>query len=224
MARVGGQDDDRGIRLQEFMMTTAPAVPVNQKHRILVIRVVFLAVLPLILFVQPSLPIGSFQHEAIEAVGLMLLLVGVLGRLWSILYVGSVKNQSLMRSGPYSMTRNPLYFFSTLGMTGIGLMLGAVFFAVLLGGLTLVILHVAARREAAFLRATFGDDYIAYERQVPFFWPNPRLYHTSANVTFDSRALRNTLLDALGFLVAIPIVELIDALKNHTDFVLFRVI
>ena len=202
-------------------MTTASVRPVNQKHRILVIRLVFLAALPLLLFVQPRIPIGTFGHEAIEAVGLMLLLVGVLGRLWSILYVGSVKNRDLMRSGPYSMTRNPLYFFSTIGMTGIGLMLGAVFFAVLLGGLTLAILHVTATREAAFLRATFGEAYAAYEREVPFFWPDPRLYKSTDSVTFSSRALRNTLFDALGFLMAIPVVELIDAFKTSMDFVLF---
>jgi protein-S-isoprenylcysteine O-methyltransferase Ste14 len=202
-------------------MTTTPVLPVNQKRRILVIRLVFLAALPLLLLVQPRVAIGSFAHEAIEAVGLMLLLVGVLGRLWSILYVGSVKNRELMRSGPYSMTRNPLYFFSTIGMTGIGLMLGAVFFAVLLGGLTFAILHVTASREASFLRATFGEAYLAYERDVPFFWPDPRLYKSTDTVSFSSRALRNTLFDALGFLIAIPIVELIDALKTSMDFALF---
>ena len=202
-------------------MTATSVQPVNQKRRILVIRLVFLAALPLILFVQPRVAIGTFAHESIEAAGLILLLVGVLGRLWSILYVGSVKNRELMRSGPYSMTRNPLYVFSTIGMTGIGLMLGAVFFAVLLGGLTFAILYVTATREAAFLRSTFGADYAAYEREVPFFWPDPRLYRSTDSVTFGSRALRNTLFDALGFLVAIPIVELIDALKTSMDFVLF---
>lgn len=204
-------------------MAATSVLPVDQKKRILVIRIVFLAALPLILFVHPRLAIGTFGHEVVEAAGLMLLLVGVLGRLWSILYVGAVKNQELMRSGPYSMTRNPLYFFSTLGMAGIGLMLGAAFFAVLLGGLTFAILYVTATREAAFLRATFGEAYTAYERDVPFFWPDPRLYKSSDTVTFNSRALRNTLFDALGFLVAIPIVELIDALKTSMDFALFTV-
>lgn len=204
-------------------MAASSILPVDQKKRFLVIRIVFLAALPLILFVQPRLAIGTFGHEVVEAAGLMLLLVGVLGRLWSILYVGAVKNQELMRSGPYSMTRNPLYFFSTLGMAGIGLMLGAAFFAVLLGGLTFAILYVTATREAAFLRATFGEAYTAYERDVPFFWPDPRLYKSSDTVTFNSRALRNTLFDALGFLVAIPIVELIDALKTSMDFALFTV-
>jgi protein-S-isoprenylcysteine O-methyltransferase Ste14 len=207
--------------MKDRPMASTPVLPVNQKRRILVIRLVFLASLPLILFVQPSLAIGTFAHEVVEAAGLLLLLVGVLGRLWSILYVGSAKNRELMRSGPYSMTRNPLYFFSTIGMTGIGLMLGAVFFALLLGGLTFVILYVTATREAAFLRSTFGDAYTAYERDVPFFWPNPRLYNSTDSVTFSSQALRNTLFDAMGFLVAIPIVELIDALKTSLDFALF---
>lgn len=205
-------------------MTATPVLAVNQKRRILVLRLVFIAALPLILFVQPRIPIGSFQHEVIEAAGLMLLLVGVLGRLWSILYVGSVKNRELMRSGPYSMTRNPLYVFSTIGMTGIGLMLGAVFFAVLLGGLTFAILYVTATREAGFLRATFGQAYADYARDVPFFWPDPRLYKSTDSVTFSSRALRNTLFDALGFLAAIPVVELIDAAKTSMDVVLFTVL
>jgi protein-S-isoprenylcysteine O-methyltransferase Ste14 len=205
----------------EAMMDRSAPHPVNQKRRILVIRLVFLAALPLILFVQPRLSIGSFEHEILEAAGLLLLVAGVLGRLWSILYIGSVKNATVMRDGPYSMTRNPLYFFSTLAMTGIGLMLGAVFFAILLGGLTFAILYVTAQRESAFLAASFGASYAEYAREVPFFRPDPRLYRTSPDVTFSSRALRNSLFDAMGFLVAIPVVELIDHLKMSLDIVFF---
>jgi protein-S-isoprenylcysteine O-methyltransferase Ste14 len=204
-------------------MDQVRSTPVNQKLRIYILRAVFILILPLILFVQPKFAIGTFEHEVVEAIGILFLLAGVFGRFWSILYVGAVKNQTVMTDGPYSMTRNPLYVFSTIAMTGIGLMLGAAFFAILIGGATFAILYVTAKKEAGFLLHEFGDDYRAYAERVPFFWPNPRLYRTAADVSFNARSLRNNLFDALGFLVAIPIVELIDQFKSAYGWSLFSV-
>ena len=43
-----------------------------------------------------------------------------------MLYVGGRKNAELVTTGPYSMMRNPLYFFSLLGVAGVGAQTGSV--------------------------------------------------------------------------------------------------
>lgn len=195
--------------------------PVNQRTRIYIIRATFLLILPLLLFVQPKFAIGSLSHEIFESIGILMLICGVIGRFWSILYIGSVKNKTVMREGPYSVTRNPLYVFSTIALTGVGLMFGGFFFAALVGGATFVILYLTARREAEFLLSEFGSDFEAYAREVPFFFPKPALYRSAPEITFHARSLRNNLFDALGFLAFIPIVELVDQFKTSFEFVLF---
>ncbi|AUH64282.1 isoprenylcysteine carboxylmethyltransferase family protein [Paracoccus zhejiangensis] len=198
------------------------AQAVNQQKRINLLRLAFLLVLPILLFVPPHLPLYSEGHEVIEAIGTLILIAGVLGRFWSILYVGGHKNAQVMQDGPYSMTRNPLYFFSTVAAFGIGLMLGAFSFAILLASVVGTILYITARREAAFLSGHFGADYAAYAARVPFFIPDPRLYHTRTQVMFNARSLRSNLFDALVFLSFIPLVELIDGFKAAISFTGFN--
>lgn len=156
---------------------------VNQQMRINTLRLAFLVILPVVLFVPPRVPVTSLAHEVMEALGVLMLIAGVLGRFWSILYVGGVKNAEVMQDGPYSMTRNPLYASSTLAATGIGLMMGAVSFAVLLGRMVGVILYITARREAAFLRQEFGVAYDAYAaRAVLLARPAPVSHGTGTHV------------------------------------------
>jgi protein-S-isoprenylcysteine O-methyltransferase Ste14 len=160
------------------------------------------------LFVHPA--IDGDPHEVIELAGVGLVLACIAGRMWSILYIGSRKNSDLVTTGPYSMTRNPLYFFSTVGAAGIGLMLGSF---VMTGALMLVAwlaLGATARREADHLRALFGAAYDDYARVTPMFWPKPSLYREPAEASFSPSALKRTFLDGLFFLLLFPVIELIE--------------
>ena len=199
------------------------AKPVNQRIRINLLRAAFLLALPLLLFVTPAVGYGTFGHEFIETIGILILLAGVLGRFWSILYVGGMKNKVVMQDGPYSITRNPLYFFSTVAAFGIGLMMGALFFAVLLGGLVGAILYVTGLKERRFLEAEFGPAYAEYAARVPFFLPDPRLFRTASEATVSAATLRTNLFDALVFLSFIPIVEALDWIKADFGWHLFSV-
>lgn len=188
---------------------------VNQSMRINILRVVMLLMLPVLLFVPPGFGNSGLGHELMEVVGTLLLFAGVLGRFWSILYVGGVKNAQLMMDGPFSISRNPLYFFSTVAATGIGFMMGAFSFALLLGGVVGAILWMTARRESAFLRQEFGPAYDDYAARVPFFFPDPRLFRTTPELTIRTAPLRRNLADALVFLSFVPLVEAIDLFKEH---------
>ena len=149
-------------------------------------------------------------HERIETIGLALILIGIAGRLWATLYIGGRKSAEVVSTGPYSITRNPLYLFSTIAAAGAGAQTGSYVIAGLFMVLCAAAFHLVALREERFLATTLGDDYLAYLNRVPRFVPNPLLYRDDAEVTFQTDRLRATLLDGLVFLAAIPVLEAIE--------------
>jgi protein-S-isoprenylcysteine O-methyltransferase Ste14 len=156
----------------------------------------------------------ELTHERIETLGLVLIVIGIGGRLWATLYIGGRKASEVVSTGPYSVTRNPLYLFSSIAAAGVGAQTGSYTVACLFMLTTAALFHVVALREERFLAATLGDLYLAYKARVPRFWPNPFLYRDAAEVTFQTRRLRVTLLDGLMFLLAIPVLEAIETAQD----------
>ncbi|MDR5653440.1 methyltransferase family protein [Ruixingdingia sedimenti] len=189
--------------------------PVNQKIRIAALRIAFLIALPFVIFSKSVWMETHWIFEMMEVAGIALIIVAVLGRFWSILYIGSRKNKVVMQDGPYSMVRHPLYLFSTIGVAGFGLMLGSVVLTVVLTGLIFAILSITAAKEEAFLRAEFGDAYGDYAARVPRILPNPALFRTEESVTFNVRTLRVNLQDALVFLALIPLADAFEMIKGY---------
>lgn len=187
--------------------------PFVQRKRLIVMRIAAVAAIAFLLFTKPFLNDGSEGHELIELWGLLLVIVCIVGRLWSILYVGGNKNKQLISMGPFSLTQNPLYFFSTVGTVGIGLMFGSTLAAFLMGLLSFVVFRVTANKEADFLLAKFGDDYRAYASRTPKFWPNPFLFRDRAEWSFSTDALKRTFYDGLWFLALFPAIEIVEYLK-----------
>jgi len=183
--------------------------PFNQKVRIAVLRTSFLLFIPLIFLVHPMTD-ESLLNEVMEQSGLLLVITGVLGRFWSILYIGGHKNTTVMQSGPYSMCRHPLYLFSTLGAVGFGLMLQSLVLAMLISVVIFMILNLTATREEAFLRSEFGSAYDDYAAQTPRIIPNIPKFNTTSEVIFNVRHLKTNFFDALVFIFLIPLAELIE--------------
>ena len=156
--------------------------------------------------------VGS--RRALAYLGLCLVLACVAGRLWSILYVGGKKNEELVSTGPFSMSQNPLYFFSTVGAVGIGLLYGSLVAAAVLGVASFLIFRVTAHKEAEYLLGKFGPAYAAYIKTTPRFWPNPLLFRDDDQLQFSTRALKRTFFDGLYFLAIFPAIELIEYLRQ----------
>jgi protein-S-isoprenylcysteine O-methyltransferase Ste14 len=195
-------------------VTTSTARPFNQKIRIAILRIFFLLAIPLILFTRSAWMRQDWLFDILETVGVFLIIGAVLGRFWSILYIGAVKNKMVMQDGPYSICRHPLYFFSTMGVIGFGLMLGSFILAAVLGGVAFVILSRTAAREEGFLRAEFGPAYEAYAARVPRIWPKLSLFQAEPTVTSSLIAVRTNFFDALVFLAFIPLAEIMEEMKQ----------
>ncbi|PAQ03916.1 isoprenylcysteine carboxylmethyltransferase family protein (plasmid) [Mesorhizobium mediterraneum] len=196
-----------------MMSASIAPQPFNQRKRLLVVRALSIAAIGSLLFSRPGWDEASSLHEVVEMIGFVLILVCILGRLWSILYVGGRKNSELAVSGPYSITRNPLYLFSTIGAFGIGLMFGSLIVASALGVCTYAVFGMTARKEETFLRDKFGPEFEAYVARTPRFWPKPWLHQDKHQHTFSTSALRSTFFDALYFLAIFPAIEGIEYLQ-----------
>ena len=202
-------------------MSAVAATPFDQRIRIGLLRLGAVILVPLLVLTRPYVAEEGLAFELMENLGVFLIIVCVLGRFWSILYVGQHKNRSVVTDGPYSITRNPLYFFSTVGAFGVGLLFGKLSLALALGGGVLALLYFTARREQAYLAAEFGADYADYAARVPMFLPDPRLFVTAPTVQISAGALRRNLLDAFVFLAAIPIAELAEIFYHRLDLIPF---
>jgi protein-S-isoprenylcysteine O-methyltransferase Ste14 len=74
--------------------------------------------------------------------------------------------RKLVTSGPYRMTRNPMYVGMTFLYLGLALSLGATLSLALLPAVLLMIDRMVIAREERYLEERFGEDYRAYRRRV----------------------------------------------------------
>jgi protein-S-isoprenylcysteine O-methyltransferase Ste14 len=89
--------------------------------------------------------------------------VGSLGEALRIWAAGHLeKGREVTTSGPYALTRHPLYAGSTLLGIGFAIAAHSVFVAVLVAVYLAITLTAAVRSEEAHLTDKFGGDYPAY--------------------------------------------------------------
>lgn len=185
-----------------------------QKYRISILRVMFLCLVPFLFFTTSWWERFLAVHETMEVIGSLLIIGGVIGRFWSILYSGGRKNVSVVQDGPYSICRHPLYLFSTMAVIGLGLHLGSLIVTFVMGGLAFLILMLTAKSEERFLLVEFGDDYRDYMARVPRIVPDLALFHTPQTVTFSTSVLRRNAADAMVFLSFLPLAEVVEYLHE----------
>ena len=152
-------------------------------------------------------------HEGVELVGLALIGAGIIGRMWCTLYIGGRKSSEVVATGPYSISRNPLYFFTIIAMLGIGFLTGSVLLGVLLAAISWAILLPVVRREEALLAARF-EEFDAYRLRVPRLWPDLRGWKDTETVIAKPRLIWRTLRDALPFFLALPYWEGVEWLHS----------
>ncbi|OWT72948.1 MULTISPECIES: isoprenylcysteine carboxylmethyltransferase family protein [unclassified Achromobacter] len=167
------------------------------------------------LFFQSTWDIDGSVHHNIEVVGMLMIFVAILGRGWCSLYLGGNKNRELIALGPYSISRNPLYVFSLLGAFGIGAQSGSVALAFALGVVVFAVFSLVIRHEESVLKRKFPDTFAEYCRSTPRFGPRFGNWRNTARLTISLEAWEKTVREALLFLLAIPILESIEALQAH---------
>ena len=153
-------------------------------------------------------------HEMVEWVGIVAIVMCILGRTWCTLYIGGRKIDQFVTEGPYSISRNPLYFFSILGAAGAGAQVGSVVAAVVFGVLAWLVFYFVVLQEESLLAGRYGTAYETYLATVPRFLPNPRRWRDAATITVAPPKIVRTFADAMIFLLVVPIAEGFEHLQN----------
>jgi len=154
--------------------------------------------------------VGSLLFGA----GCLLIGIGSMGRLWCTLYIAGRKNRNLVMEGPYSLCRNPLYFFSFIGILGIGLATETISIPVLLlAAFGLYYPHVI-RSEEAKLRRIHRDAFDDYVARVPCFFPNPALLREPPQYMVEPRLFRRHIFDALWFIWLAGVLQIVTRLHE----------
>ncbi len=127
-----------------------------------------------ILFSAPKL---VCMQVLFNIIGLFLLFIGIVGRLYATLYIGGMKNSgndgnSFINDGIYSVCRNPLYLFSFIALIGVLFLKGQISLIILGGVVFLLIYRFTILSEEAFLRNKFGESYEEFLKNTPRFFPN----------------------------------------------------
>jgi len=185
-----------------------------QRRRLRLTQFLTLALVALAVVSEHSFSEGSFLDPLYETLGYVLLLVAAMGRVWCSAFIAGKKSRELVRVGPYSIVRNPLYVFSFIGAAGIGAQTGSVVIALICTVVCYIVFAVLVRREEAALVKVHGETYAAYLRSTPRFLPNPSLWWDRDSLTVQPVRVMRTFADGLVFLLAIPVAEGLEYLQS----------
>ena len=182
-------------------------------HRILLSRLFAILFFLILIFSR-----NKFEEYLISDLlflfGLILIGIATTGRLWCSLYISGHKNEQLITEGPYSITRNPLYFFSFLGFIGIASATKMVTFVIVALVVFPIIYSVVIQHEEEFLRGKFGTAFEEYSATTPRFFPKFSRFHEPASYSVNTRLFRRSMLDAMWFIWLVGIIELVEALHQ----------
>ena len=155
----------------------------------------------------------SLAGVALQLAGLACIACAALGRVWASVFIAGFKDETLVRSGPYSALRHPLYLLSLLAALGIGLATRSLAIMLALVATLGTIHAAAARREDAVLHARHGAAFGDYRRAVRAFWPRRSSYEVPERLEIRPRVLWKAFLDAGSLLGYYALLVLADALQ-----------
>ncbi|MCU0575016.1 MAG: isoprenylcysteine carboxylmethyltransferase family protein [Syntrophobacteraceae bacterium] len=141
--------------------------------------------------------------------------IATVGRLWCSIYISGYKNDQLITVGPYSISRNPLYFFSLLGSIGLGMDTETLIipFVAALG--FLIYYPSVIEQEENKLQKLHGEAFDAYCKTTPKFWPAFSKLKEPETYTVKPAEFRRRLFDSLWFVWGIGILEMIEGLHEN---------
>jgi protein-S-isoprenylcysteine O-methyltransferase Ste14 len=183
------------------------------RYRVMILRI-FSGALFLLLLVSKSRWNGHIMGHLLMLSGILLAAIGAIGRIWCALFIAGYKNQSLVTVGPYSVTRNPLYFFSLLGATGVGLASESFLFPGIIFLGFMLYFPFVIRQEEKDLKIRHRESFQRYLKKTPILIPDLTLFREPEKYPVHTRIFKRTLMDALWFIWAAGLIHFLRYIQN----------
>jgi len=198
----------RRSRIAKFFIT----------RRLGVSRLALVVLVPTILFTRHSFPGDSVTCYVMQVLGPALIIVGGLGRVWSILYISGKKSKKLTSAGPYSMMQHPLYSFSGILCLGVAIAFENVLLLVFMVPLFVLYYFAVISREEGKLSKELGAEYDRYRMATPRFLPAVWKYRRGAwkdgVMAIEERAVLRTIRESMLFLLLIPLAIVVNLMHG----------
>ena len=152
-----------------------------------------------------------FASNIIFLMGCILVGIASLGRLWCSLYLAGYKDTILVTAGPYSMSRNPLYFFSLVGAFGVGLATETLVMPLIILILFTMYYPSVIRSEERRLLSLHREKFESYCEDTPTFFPKLSLLKEPETYRVNPKIFRRNSFNALWFIWLTGILEVIEA-------------
>jgi protein-S-isoprenylcysteine O-methyltransferase Ste14 len=178
------------------------------------LTIVVLAVVVTLVAVSERPSTATLAGETLELAGFACIVVATLGRLWTSIFIAGFKDDTLVRSGPYSVLRHPLYVLSWIAMLGIGLVTRSLVITFALAAIFAFVYWTAARGEDAALLEAHGEAFERYRATTPACVPRVSAYDVPESLDVRPRILWKAFLDAGSVLGYYALLQLSDALQR----------
>ncbi len=184
------------------------------RKRMAILRISIILIITFIIidnnFSAFSLNIDMNTSLLFSYIGFSLVVLGGFGRIWASLYLEGFKTRKLIKEGPYSMVRNPLYFFSLMLFLGMCFAIKsiAVSFALLV---VFVLFHIPTiLNEEKVLLNTHDESYKAYYESTPRLLPNIFKYKKTEStdmIQVRIKSIIKRLWEVIGYLFLFTLID-----------------
>jgi protein-S-isoprenylcysteine O-methyltransferase Ste14 len=198
------------MKMHDYAITNLAVGGPRINKRLFIPKLLFLPAILLALVSQHVYAEDGFWDTTWEVVSFLILIVAAIGRVWTAAYISGRKTQELVVDGPYSLARNPLYFFSFLAYLGAGLA-----FEKLTVAFAFIVVFWLSHwptilAEESKLRSKFGGKYDDYAKSVPRFWPRIGRMKLPDAVTFSPIVFNRAVLHCGFIMLAYLLAHLIE--------------
>ena len=184
------------------------------RKRMAILRISIILIITFIIidnnFSAFSLNIDMKTSLLFSYIGFSLVVLGGFGRIWASLYLEGFKTRKLIKEGPYSMVRNPLYFFSLMLFLGMCFAIKsiAVSFALLV---VFVLFHIPTiLNEEKVLLSTHDESYKTYYESTPRLLPNIFKYKKTEStdmIQVRIKSIIKRLWEVIGYLFLFTLID-----------------
>jgi len=186
----------------------------TKRYRIALTRLIIGGMVLLLVVSSPVWRPGPVLGGIIEIAAFILILTATFGRLWALSYISGHKTIDLITQGPYSIMRNPLYFFSLCGALGICILSRSLLVSATVLLAFAVYYPLVIRAEERNLKSFFGDDFSTYRLKVPAFIPRFSLFQEPGEYLVNARLFRRAVLSVMWFPLAFILIQFLWHLKE----------